>query len=71
MLATLIGVSTVLVLTNAATLYWALKYRKPLKVSKQLAALQRVIAAFEVEGQTVLHITKIHPDQVFLRNPGR
>ncbi len=60
-----------LVLTNALTLFWALKTRVPLKQSKELRALQGVIRAFESEGQTILHITKINPDNMFLRNPSR
>lgn len=61
----------ILVVSNALTLFWALKYRKPFKSSKKLKALQQVIAAFEVEGQTILHIQKIRPDDVFLRNTSR
>lgn len=60
-----------LILTNILTIYWALKTRVPVKISKQVRSIQNVIAAFEIEGQTILHITKIQPDQVFLRNPGR
>lgn len=61
------GLCLALLITNGLTLYWALRTRVPFKSSKQLKALQRIIAAFEVEGQTVLHITKVNPDNVFLR----
>lgn len=58
-----------LVLTNIGTILWGLK-RKP-KVSKQVLALQKAIAAFEVEGQSILSIQRIPPDSVFLRSVGR
>jgi hypothetical protein len=32
-------------------------------------ALRRVIAAFEVEGHTILDIRKINPDNLYLRHP--
>lgn len=66
-----IAICITLLITNAATIFWALKYRKPVKVSRQLKALQKVIAAFEVEGQTILHITRVNPDNVFLKAPSR
>jgi len=59
----------ILLLTNTATLYWALKKRLP--ASKQTIALKRAIAAFEVDGQTILSIQKVNPENVFLRSPNR
>lgn len=60
-----------LFLTNLGTLLWAFKTRVPMKISKQVRAIQATIAAFEVEGQTILRIERIPPDLVFLRNPSQ
>lgn len=60
---------TILTLTNAWTLF--LYFRKKPKLSKEVVALQKVVAAFEVEGQTILSIQKISPDSVYLRSAGR
>lgn len=59
----------ILVLSNILTGWLAFR-RRP-KLSKQVLALQQAVAAFEVEGQTILHITKIAPDSVYLRSVGR
>lgn len=59
----------ILSITNLFTLYW-LFFRR-IKASAQVRALQRAIATFEVEGQTILRIDRINPDNVYLRSPGR
>lgn len=65
------GIIVALILTNALTLLWAFKTRVSLKLSPQVKALQRAVAAFEIQNQTVLRIERISPDSIFLRNPGR
>ena len=58
-----------LVLSNAATLWWALTKR--LGVSKQVRALQRAVASFQSEGYALLEIRRINPDNIFYQNPER
>lgn len=58
-----------LAISNILTLYYC--FTKRIRASKQVRALQRAIASFEVEGQTILRIDRVNPDNVFLRNPGR
>jgi hypothetical protein len=66
----LISIIVALAVTNIATLLWALKTRVPIKISKQMRSLQAAIAAFEIQGHTLLKIERIPEDAVFLRNPG-
>lgn len=63
----LYGVIFTLVGTNLATLLWYFMNRP----SKQTRAIQRLIAAFEVEGQTILKIEKLRADDLYLKSPGR
>lgn len=58
-----------LILSNAITLWWA--FNKRVKATPQVVALQRAIASFEVQGQTILRIDRINPDHVYLMNPSR
>lgn len=62
-------ITTILAITNGVTLWWA--FNKRLPATKQTIALKKAIAAFEVEGQSILSIQKINPENVFLRSPGR
>lgn len=63
-----LGILALLVVTNILTLIWGLR-RQP--VSNKVKAIQRAIAAFEIEGHSILHISKINPDEVYLRSPER
>lgn len=56
-----------LTISNAITLWWALTKR--VRVSHQVRALQRAVAAFSSEGYSLLEVRKINPDNVFMRNP--
>ncbi len=60
---------SILIATNALTLIWALKTR--IRPTRQVMALQRAIAAFESQGQSILRIDRVNPDDVYLRSPGR
>lgn len=62
-------VVAILATSNAFTLYWA--FTKRLKVSPKVIAIQKAIRVFDSEGEAILHITRINPDDVFLKNPSR
>lgn len=64
-----IALSGLLLITNILTLIWALKTR--IRPTKQVKALQNAIRAFEIEGQSLLRIDRINPNDVYLRSPGR
>jgi hypothetical protein len=60
----------ILCITNLISLYWAFFQRGP-KVDEKILSIHRAIKAFEKDGDTLLQITRIDPDSVFLRNISR
>lgn len=58
-----------LIVSNIITVWWALTKR--VRISNQVRALQKALAAFQVEGHTLLEIRRINPDTIFMRNPER
>lgn len=58
-----------LLLSNAATLLWALKFR--MKKHDKVDAMASLIRAFERNGEMILKVERMDPSQFFLRTPAR
>ena len=58
-----------LLVTNGLTLTWALVKRRP--KNNKVDDLAKAISNFENNGQSILRIERINPDNVFLKSPGR
>jgi hypothetical protein len=59
----------VLLLSNIATLVWALKFR--MKKHDKVDAMASLVRAFERNGEIILRVEKMDPSQFFLRAPQR
>ena len=65
---------SILVVTNAVTLYWALKKRIPRAKeldNEKVRKLWEFLTLFERDEETLLRIEKVNPDHVFLQRPDR
>ncbi len=65
----MVALVALLVASNAATLFWALKFR--MKKHDKIDAMASLIRAFERNGEMILKVERMNPDDFFLRSPQR